>query len=141
MDFSITSTDLIVEAAFRSSDDLFAVRPTIKPSLNEWTNFAAIVASVPTTVASDSTSELLASAKTRPNVTLPDLRPRPSGSPPGSGQALYGESLLRAKKIQTICLATGTKCLSADAVSDKGDLVNDSHAEVLARRGLIRHVD
>ena len=42
----------------------------------------------------------------------------------------------------TISLATGTKCIGSDlAARDKaGRLLRDSHAEVLARRGLLRHL-
>ena len=39
--------------------------------------------------------------------------------------------------IKIISLGTGTKCLPANRLSPKGELVNDSHAEVLARRSAI----
>ena len=39
--------------------------------------------------------------------------------------------------IKVISLGTGTKCLPAHRLSPKGEIVNDSHAEVLARRSAI----
>ena len=45
---------------------------------------------------------------------------------------------LPSQPLQTVSLATGTKCLSADRMLLSGEAINDSHAEVLARRGFIR---
>lgn len=43
--------------------------------------------------------------------------------------------------IEVLSLATGTKCVSEDMIDDRTGLVlHDSHAEVLARRGLIRYL-
>ena len=39
--------------------------------------------------------------------------------------------------IKVISLGTGTKCLPAYRLSPKGEIVNDSHAEVLARRSAV----
>lgn len=41
-------------------------------------------------------------------------------------------------KSKVISLGTGSKCMPATRLSPHGDSVNDSHAEVLARRGSIR---
>ncbi|KAF6762903.1 hypothetical protein DFP72DRAFT_987320 [Ephemerocybe angulata] len=41
-------------------------------------------------------------------------------------------------KSKIISIATGTKCIPLSKLSDRGELVHDSHAEVLARRGAVR---
>ncbi|XP_014241002.1 double-stranded RNA-specific editase 1 isoform X2 [Cimex lectularius] len=40
--------------------------------------------------------------------------------------------------IQMISLGTGTKCVGGEHISVKGAVLNDCHAEIIARRGLIR---
>lgn len=39
---------------------------------------------------------------------------------------------------QVICVSTGTKCINGEYMSDQGLVVNDCHAEVIARRCLRR---
>ncbi|XP_060040454.1 double-stranded RNA-specific editase B2 [Erinaceus europaeus] len=44
---------------------------------------------------------------------------------------------LDARQAQVVALSSGTKCISGEYLSDQGLVVNDGHAEVLARRALL----
>lgn len=41
------------------------------------------------------------------------------------------------RQAQVIVLSSGTKCISGEHINDQGLVVNDCHAEIVARRALV----
>jgi len=68
------------------------------------------------------------------NAVYTSLRFKP---PSGQYTILAGFILVSPERHQVISLATGSKCLPANRLSGRGESVNDSHAEVLGRRGAL----
>ncbi|XP_048868393.1 double-stranded RNA-specific editase B2-like isoform X2 [Brienomyrus brachyistius] len=45
---------------------------------------------------------------------------------------------LDLRRAQVVAIATGTKCLNGEYINDQGLVVNDCHAEIVARRAFLR---
>lgn len=79
------------------------------------------------------------------NTTLDKFKSLPKTGKPSCKEWTVLSSILKYDHqndgLEVVAIGTGTKCLGKEySLSCSGEIINDSHAEVMARRGFLRYV-
>lgn len=77
-------------------------------------------------------------------ISLELFKSLPVGGKPNTNEWTVLSTIVKhchiTNSYEVVSLGTGSKCIGAGAMSSRGDILNDSHAEVIARRGFLKYI-